>query len=754
MKKFLAITLCSLFAMAYGLNAQVTFEKTFGTTGDNFANDVQLTSDGGYILVGTAEFAGGFGDLLLIKTDANGDTLWTHTIGGSSLDQGNSVIQTSDGGYIIAGATMSYGAGANDAWLVKTDAKGLVTWSKTYGTINNDVAYGVVQTSDGGYVFSGMEKQSGLNGNAHLVKVDASGNVLWSKTFGSYLRKNFAYTLLQTSDHGFLIGGWENLNLGINDDFCLIKTDSNGTLQWYKSYGDVGHDQNFSVHQTTDGGFVIAGYTFSASVIDVNVVKVDGSGNLLWTKNVGGTGADYSYAVTSTADGGLVFCGSTLSFGATNAGYLAKMDGSGNLLWSKTMTGTGWDGFFAIREASDGGFVLAGVKGENYGVSGSVYFVKTDANGNSGCNNTVTSSVTTPSILVGTPIANGTSTQSVFDAAPAQTSGTSVTTICSSCIPVNWYADADNDGYGNAAVTQSSCDQPAGYVADNTDCDDAASTIHPGAADLCNGIDDNCDGVIDENAITATTVPSGYVYDCYNQSLLLTANAGNGILYQWYRNDVLIAGATNSTYSLNKGGKYFVKESNAFGCSSTSSIVYITIIPLPSANITPLGNLDICQTGYVDLQANSGGGYTYQWMKGSTNIAGATNQIYTATTKGTYKVVVTNADGCSKISKGVKVIKSCREGLTESTVMGELNVFPNPSSVPITVDLKLNDASSGKAIIQISNQLNQLVYTEEVAYADGMMHTAIKEESLPDGLYMLQVIIGDQIMVKSMMIQH
>ncbi len=754
MKKFLAITLCSLFAMAYGLNAQVTFEKTFGTTGDNFANDVQLTSDGGYILVGTAEFAGGFGDLLLIKTDANGDTLWTHTIGGSSLDQGNSVIQTSDGGYIIAGATMSYGAGANDAWLVKTDAKGLVTWSKTYGTINNDVAYGVVQTSDGGYVFSGMEKQSGLNGNAHLVKVDASGNVLWSKTFGSYLRKNFAYTLLQTSDHGFLIGGWENLNLGINDDFCLIKTDSNGTLQWYKSYGDVGHDQNFSVHQTTDGGFVIAGYTFSASVIDVNVVKVDGSGNLLWTKNVGGTGADYSYAVTSTADGGLVFCGSTLSFGATNAGYLAKMDGSGNLLWSKTMTGTGWDGFFAIREASDGGFVLAGVKGENYGVSGSVYFVKTDANGNSGCNNTVTSSVTTPSILVGTPIANGTSTQSVFDAAPAQTSGTSVTTICSSCIPVNWYADADNDGYGNAAVTQSSCDQPAGYVADNTDCDDAASTIHPGAADLCNGIDDNCDGVIDENAITATTVPSGYVYDCYNQSLLLTANAGNGILYQWYRNDVLIAGATNSTYSLNKGGKYFVKESNAFGCSSTSSIVYITIIPLPSANITPLGNLDICQTGYVDLQANSGGGYTYQWMKGSTNIAGATNQIYTATTKGTYKVVVTNADGCSKISKGVKVIKSCREGLTESTVMGELNVFPNPSSGPVTVDLKLNDTSSGKAIIQISNQLNQLVYTEEVAYADGMMHTAIKEESLPDGLYMLQVIIGDQIMVKSMMIQH
>lgn len=754
MKKFLAITLCSLFAMAYGLNAQVTFEKTFGTTGDNFANDVQLTSDGGYILVGTAEFAGGFGDLLLIKTDANGDTLWTHTIGGSSLDQGNSVIQTSDGGYIIAGATMSYGAGANDAWLVKTDAKGLVTWSKTYGTINNDVAYGVVQTSDGGYVFSGMEKQSGLNGNAHLVKVDASGNVLWSKTFGSYLRKNFAYTLLQTSDHGFLIGGWENLNLGINDDFCLIKTDSNGTLQWYKSYGDVGHDQNFSVHQTTDGGFVIAGYTFSASVIDVNVVKVDGSGNLLWTKNVGGTGADYSYAVTSTADGGLVFCGSTLSFGATNAGYLAKMDGSGNLLWSKTMTGTGWDGFFAIREASDGGFVLAGVKGENYGVSGSVYFVKTDANGNSGCNNTVTSSVTTPSILVGTPIANGTSTQSVFDAAPAQTSGTSVTTICSSCIPVNWYADADNDGYGNAAVTQSSCDQPAGYVADNTDCDDAASTIHPGAADLCNGIDDNCDGVIDENAITATTVPSGYVYDCYNQSLLLTANAGNGILYQWYRNDVLIAGATNSTYSLNKGGKYFVKESNTFGCSSTSSIVYITIIPLPSANITPLGNLDICQTGYVDLQANSGGGYTYQWMKGSTNIAGATNQIYTATTKGTYKVVVTNADGCSKISKGVKVIKSCREGLTESTVMGELNVFPNPSSGPVTVDLKLNDTSSGKAIIQISNQLNQLVYTEEVAYADGMMHTAIKEESLPDGLYMLQVIIGDQIMVKSMMIQH
>ena len=746
---------CGLLLLFFNnTEAQITFEKTFGTTGDNFANDIQLTSDGGYIIVGTAYFTNSGGDIFLIRTNAGGDTLWTRIIGGTGIENGNSVQQTADNGFIIAGSSTN-GAGGTDAYLVKTDANGNASWSKTYGTSSNDAAYGVVQTADGGFVFSGTELQQGLNGKAHLVKVDANGNVLWSKTFGNSTRKNFAYTLLQTPDRGFIIGGWENLNLGINDDFCLIKTDSNGAKQWYKSYGDVGHDQNYSVHLTSDGGYIMAGVTFSSSVIDANVVKTDASGNLVWTKNIGGTGAENAYAVTSTSDGGFVFCGSTSSFGATTQGYVVKLDGSGNLLWSKMMSGTGWNGFFAIREASDGGFILAGVKDETYGVSGSLYLVKTDANGNSGCNTSVTSSVATPSILVGTPVATGTSTQIVSTATATVASGTSITAICASCTPTPWYQDADGDSYGNPSVTQSSCAQPTGYVADNTDCNDANATINPGAADVCNGIDDNCNGVVDENAIASTTIPSGNVTLCSGTLLSITANSGNGISYQWYRSNMAISGATNQIYSTKKAGTYSVHETSTFGCTSNSATIIVTVVMPPSATITPLGNLDICQTGSVDLQANSGVGYLYQWKKGTVLIAGATNQIYTATTKGSYRVIVTN-NGCSKTSAAVKVTKSCRAGYLSSESAPEtFKCYPNPSTGQFTIDMKFKNASSGLATIEIFNSLNQKVYSGKVQIENGVLQESIDAgTSLEDGVYVLKLTVSSITLSKQLIIQH
>jgi len=513
--------------------------------------------------------------------------------------------------------------------------------------------------------------------------VDASGNVLWSKTFGSNLRKNFAYTLEQTTDHGFIIGGWENRDLGINDDFCLIKTDSNGILQWYKSYGDVGHDQNFSVHQTGDGGFIMAGTTISAFAIDVSVVKTDASGNLQWVKNIGGTGADDAYAITETSDGGFVFCGTTLSFGSVYVGYFVKLDASGNILWSKTMNGNGWDGLYAVREASDGGLIFAGVKGETYGVSGSLYLVKTDADGNVACNTNVTSPGYAPSILVGTLTANGTSTQTVSTPVTVVTSGILEATIFSSAF-VN---------------------------------------------------------------------PSGTINACKGVSFNLTANYYGGVTYQWYRNGIAIAGATNQIFGVNRSGNYSVKETSASGCSSTSSQVVVKIFVIPKAIITPLGNLDICQTGFVDLQATAGVGYTYQWKKGGNDIAGATNQIYTATSKGSYAVIVSN-NSCSKTSKVVKVTKSCREE-QGNDMTATFNCYPNPSSGSFTINLVMNEVSSGKALIQISNALNQIVYTEEVTFTDGQLISEINTPSeLKSGMYFLQVIVNDQVMVKTINLQR
>ncbi len=160
--------------------------KAFGGTNEDYGRSVQETSDGGYIIAGyTKSFGAGSYDVYLIKTDANGDTTWTKTYGGSNIDQGYSVEQTSDGGYIIAGNSKSFGAGLDDVYLIKTDANGDTTWTKTYGGSNIDQGYSVEQTSDGGYIIAGYTKSFGAGSyDVYLIKTDANGDTTWTKTYG------------------------------------------------------------------------------------------------------------------------------------------------------------------------------------------------------------------------------------------------------------------------------------------------------------------------------------------------------------------------------------------------------------------------------------------------------------------------------------------------------------------------------------------------------------------------------------------
>lgn len=301
-----------------------------------------------------------------------------------------------------------------------------------------------------------------------------------------------------------------------------------------------------------------------------------------------------------------------------------------------------------------------------------------------------------------------------------------------------FYADNDEDGFGDPNVFVSSGSIPEGYVANNSDCDDNNAAIHPGMPDVCNGSDDNCDGQTDENAITATITPSGSVSICQGTSVLLTANDGLGISYQWKKGNSSIAGAASATYSTNKAGNYTVAESTSFNCSATSASATLSLLPVPTSAITPLGNPDICTTGSVDLQATGGIGLTYQWKKWSSNISGATNQIFTATITGTYKVVVTNSSGCSKISAGFTVTKSCRENSFDGNTISEniLTVYPNPSSGKITVSFP----SGEKGELQILNLLGQIVFSKEINSA----REEIDVGNFPNGLYLITLAAGTQ----------
>jgi hypothetical protein len=297
--------------------------------------------------------------------------------------------------------------------------------------------------------------------------------------------------------------------------------------------------------------------------------------------------------------------------------------------------------------------------------------------------------------------------------------------VCSATI------DADGDGY-NALI----------------DCNDNNAVVHPGAPDICNDIDDDCDQLIDENALASTVTPTGSVATCTGISITLTANSGSGITYQWIKNGANVTGATNSTYSTSKAGSYQVTEGNNFNCISTSPTTTISVNSNPIATITPLGDLDICSTGSVVLQANAGTGLTYQWKKGDNIIAGATNQTYTATQAKKYKVIVTNSNGCSKTSSSITVINSCKltEDFETSTNGDLLKVYPNPTGGKFTLEMKLNIDANSYAKIEIMNLIGQKVYSKTVQVSEGELEDEITlNQNLPDGMYLVKVIIKDKV---------
>jgi len=369
------------------LNAQAPdtlWTRTYGGP-DPFDEDVgysvQQTSDSGYIIAGyTESFDIDYGDVWLVKTNANGDTLWTGNYGGDRRDEGRSVQQTYDKGYIIAGWTLSSGAGHYDVFLVKTDSIGNRIWTKTYGWLDTDGGNSVIQTSDSGYVVAGRYNPYDFgNMDVYLIKTKENGDTLWTRRYGG-LWSDEGNSVQQTTDTGYIIAGFTNSHTaGANIDVYLIKTDENGDTVWSKTYGGAQSDRGYSVQQTFDNGYIIAGKTnsFGGGSCDIYLIKTDTIGDTIWTKAYGGADEEEGWSVQQTSDSGYVVAGYTQSYGAGYADiYLIKTDVNGDTLWTKTFGGEWSDKGYAVQCTSDNGYAITGY---TYNFSGGfdVYLVKT-----------------------------------------------------------------------------------------------------------------------------------------------------------------------------------------------------------------------------------------------------------------------------------------------------------------------------------------------------------------------------------------
>jgi len=370
MKKriFLTVLLAAFFVSAAIADPGDTlWTRTYGGSGNDRCQSVRQTNDGGYIVAGSTDPSGGENfDFYLVKTDANGDTLWTRTYGGSNVDYAYSVQQTTEGGYIIAGETRSFAPGWMAVYLVKTDADGDSLWTRAYGGVDWEEGRSVEQTTDGGYIVAGRTSSFGAGGyDVYLVKTDANGGVLWTRTYGGAANEGTGYerSVQQTSDGGYIIAGYTQSFGAGSADFYLVKTDASGDTLWTRTYGGSSSDYGESVQQTTEGGYIIAGVTasFGAGSYDVYLVKTDANGDTLWTRTYGGSNVDNGWSVQQTTEGGYIIAGVTASFGAgSDDVWLLKTGANGDTLWTRTYGGSNVDNGWSVQQTTDGGYIAAG----------------------------------------------------------------------------------------------------------------------------------------------------------------------------------------------------------------------------------------------------------------------------------------------------------------------------------------------------------------------------------------------------------
>lgn len=499
MKFFFTSWLFIIPHLIYAQTPELVWEQLYGGNGDDRPRQIISTPDSGLITIGHSNsidgdkgISMGLIDYWVVKTDTNGNILWEKSYGGSGYDYGYSICLGQDGGYMLAGYSSSTDGhisspkGGNDYWIIKIDEEGNIEWEKSYGGLESDLAKYIIPSQDGGYVILGDSKSSGGMVSGHhgtveesdfwIIKIDIDGNILWENSFGSTEDEN-ADEIIQLSTTELIAVGVSSGNDGdVLDnnggaDGWVIKLDEDGNLIWTNNYGGTQSEFDLSITKDSSNKLFIAGSTQSSNIIvpenygsyDIFVISINGDGIILWSKNFGGSGADNYVKIRNRGSNEFILSSYStsddydvlLNYGGADF-WLFAIDSMGQIKWNKTIGGSNED--------------------------------------------VVRSLLITNRIFI-----SGYTNSNDFDVTPEPSYGLfNFWNLKLDNCNQKYFGDTDGDGFGDVTNDSTACNISIGYVSDSTDCNDLNPDIHPTLLDICNNIDDNCNGLFDEDATFIT----------------------------------------------------------------------------------------------------------------------------------------------------------------------------------------------------------------------------------------------------------
>lgn len=368
--------------LAIGGAIPQSFALSWGNpTGRDRSISVIQADNGDYVVAGrtstTTSYWGVDGDASISRYTTDGILLWNKVFGGTKNDFAYSVAQTADGGFVAAGMTESF-ATDQEAFITKFNGDGVALWSRTWWSGEFEWLNKIIPTSDGGFAIIGNTVGFGAGSNeALIIKYDNNGTLMWSRTFGG-TSWDFVDGIVEDTDGSLIVAGSIRYFGAGGMDACIAKYSSNGDFLWMKTWGGAGDDYAESITATTDGGYVMSGSAdFGAGNGDAFLAKFTDDGTLAWDSAWGGTEWDSAYSIITNDDGELVMSGVTYSFGVGSGdAFLAKFTANGALIWDKTWGGAGYDDveFDGLASSNDGGFVVTGTT-ESFGGGASDSFI-------------------------------------------------------------------------------------------------------------------------------------------------------------------------------------------------------------------------------------------------------------------------------------------------------------------------------------------------------------------------------------------